>query len=390
MLIDIDMSPATYQARRGMFTPEHEMYRDSVARFLADKVLPEHAKWEDQGLVPRDLWRAAGAHGLLCPSIPEQYGGGGGDFLHSAIVVEEIARALASGVTGFTTHSENVAPYLLEFGTEAQKQTFLPKMASGEIVGSIAMTEPGAGSDLKAIRTSAVKVNGGYRINGQKTFITNGYHADRILVFTKTDPDAGARGISLFWVDATAKGFSRGRLLDKVGQKAQDTAELFFDNVFVPDDMLVGEPNKGFGYAMSGLIRERLLIAMRCATALEVALDWTIVYTKERRAFDKALIDNQFIRFKLAEIKTLACATRAFVDSCLEQYMADTLTVDGAAMAKFWAGEATRAIDDLMQFFGGYGYMREYPIARAYTDVRPNRIYGGSAEIMREVIARAL
>jgi alkylation response protein AidB-like acyl-CoA dehydrogenase len=373
-----------------MFTPEHQMYRDSVARFLADKVLPEHARWEDEGLVPRDLWRAAGAHGLLCPGIPEAYGGGGGDFLHSAIVVEEIAHALASGVTGFTTHSENVAPYLLEFGAEAQKRAFLPKMASGEVVGAIAMTEPGAGSDLKAIRTSAVKVDGGWRVSGQKTFITNGYRADRVLVFAKTDPAAGARGISLFWVDAAAEGFSRGRLLDKVGQKAQDTAELFFDQVFVPDDMLVGELGKGFAHAMSGLVRERLLIALRCATALEAALDWTVAYTKERRAFDKALIDNQHIRFKLAEIKTLACATRAFVDACLAQYIDGALSADGAAMAKFWAGEATRAIDDLMQFFGGYGYMREYPIARAWTDVRPNRIYGGSAEIMREVIARAL
>lgn len=381
---------ATYHAPRRMFAPEHQLYRDTVARFLAEQVMPGHAEWESAGLVPRELWRAAGAHGLLCPSIPDTYGGGGGDFLHSAIVVEEIARALASGVTGFTTHSENVAPYLLEFGTEAQKAGFLPRMASGEVVGSIAMTEPGAGSDLKAIRTSAVKVDGGYRLNGQKTFITNGYHADRVLVFAKTEPAAGARGISLFWVDTTSEGFSRGRLLDKIGQLAQDTAELFFDNVFVPDDMLVGEANAGFGYAMNGLVRERLLIALRCATALEVALDWTIAHVKERRAFDKALIDNQFIRFRLAEIKTHACATRAFVDGCLQQYLEGTLTADGAAMAKFWAGEATRAIDDLMQFFGGYGYMREYPIARAYTDVRPNRIYGGSAEIMREVIARAL
>jgi alkylation response protein AidB-like acyl-CoA dehydrogenase len=336
------------------------------------------------------MWKSAGQAGLLLPSIPDSYGGCGGDFLHSAVVLEEIARAGVSGVTGFTTHSENVAPYLLEFGTEAQKAAFLPKMASGEVVGSLGMTEPGAGSDLKAIRTSASKVDGGYRLSGQKTFITNGYHADRVLVFAKTEPAAGARGISLFWVDTTSEGFSRGRLLDKVGQKAQDTAELFLDDVFVPHDMLVGQLNAGFGYAMSGLVRERLLIALRCAMALEVALEWTLVHVKERRAFDKALIDNQFIRFRLAEIKTHACATRAFVDSCLMQYLDGTLTPDGAAMAKLWASEATRAIDDLMQFFGGYGYMREYPIARAYTDVRPNRIYGGSSEIMREVIARAL
>ncbi|AVA38167.1 acyl-CoA dehydrogenase family protein [Cupriavidus metallidurans] len=380
----------SYCAPRQMFTADHELYRSSVARFIADRIMPSHSQWEEDGLVPRELWRDAGKAGLLLPGIPDTYGGGGGDFLYSAIVVEEIARALASGVTGFTTHSENVAPYLLEFGSEAQKAEFLPKMATGEVVGSLAMTEPGAGSDLKAIRTSAAQVDGGFCLSGQKTFITNGYHADRVLVFAKTEPAAGARGISLFWVDAKAPGFSRGRLLDKVGQKAQDTAELFFDNVFVPDDMLVGELNAAFGYAMSGLVRERLLIALRCATALEVALEWTVAYVKQRRAFDKALIENQFIRFRLAEIKTHSCATRAFVDSCLVQYLEGTLTTDGAAMAKFWASEATRAIDDLMQFFGGYGYMREYPIARAYTDVRPNRIYGGSSEIMREVIARAL
>jgi len=380
----------SYRAARTMFTHDHELYRSSVARFIAREIDPFHAQWEHDGLVPRDLWRAAGAAGLLLPGIPDECGGGGGDFLYSVIVVEEIARAGASGVTGFTTHSENVAPYLLEFGTEAQKTTFLPLMATGEVVGSLGMTEPGAGSDLKAIRTSAVKVDGGYRLNGQKTFITNGHHADRVLVFAKTDPKAGARGISLFWVDTASPGFSRGRLLDKIGQKAQDTAELFLDNVFVPDDMLVGEPNTAFGYAMSGLVRERLLIALRCAVALEVALDWTLEHVKQRRAFDKPLFDNQFIRFRLADIKTHACATRAFVDSCLAQYLEGALTPDGAAMAKLWASEATRAIDDLMQFFGGYGYMREYPIARAYTDVRPNRIYGGSSEIMREVIARAL
>jgi len=381
---------ASYRAPRAMFTADHELYRSSVARFIANEIGPFHDQWEKDGLVPRQLWRAAGAAGLLLPSIPDAYGGGGGDFLYSAIVVEEIARALATGVTGFTTHSENVAPYLLEFGSQAQKTEFLPKMASGDVVGALAMTEPGAGSDLKAIRTAAVRVDGGYRLSGQKTFITNGYHADRVLVFAKTEPAAGARGISLFWVDTTSAGFSRGRLLDKVGQKAQDTAELFLDKVFVPGDMLVGEANAGFGYAMSGLIRERLLIALRCATALEVALDWTLAHVKERQAFGKALIENQFIRFRLAEIKTHACATRAFVDSCLTQYLEGALTTDGAAMVKLWASEATRAIDDLMQFFGGYGYMREYPIARAYTDVRPNRIYGGSSEIMREVIARSL
>ncbi len=375
---------------RPMFSAEHELYRSSVARFIADQVTPQHAQWEKDGLIPRQLWREAGAAGLLCPSISDDFGGGGGDYLYSAIVVEEIARALASGVTGFTTHSENVAPYLLEFGSEAMKREFLPRMASGDVVGSIAMTEPNAGSDLKAIRTVAKAVDGGFELTGQKTFITNGYHADYVIVFAKTNPEAGARGISLFWVDAKSPGFACGRVLDKIGQLAQDTAELFFDQVFVPNDRMIGELNKGFGYAMSGLIRERLLIALRCAVALEVALDWTVDYVKQRQAFGHALVENQYIRFRLADIKTHAAATRALVDNSLAQFMQGTLTVDGAAMAKLWASEATRHIDELLQFFGGNGYMREYPIARAYADVRPNRIYGGSSEIMREVIARGL
>ncbi|KNY06728.1 acyl-CoA dehydrogenase [Achromobacter piechaudii] len=373
-----------------LFSADHELFRDTVARFIADEITPYHYQWEQDGLVPRDLWRRAGAAGILLPSTPEEYGGGGGDFLHTIIVVEEIARALATGVTGFTTHSDIVAPYLLNFGTERQKQRDLPAMARGDIVASIAMTEPGAGSDVKAIRTAAVKAQGGYVINGQKTFITNGFHADRVLVVAKTDPGAGARGISLFWADTAATGFTRGRLLDKVGQKAQDTAELFFQDMFVPDEDMLGEPGQGFGYLMKELVRERLMIAVRCAMALESALQWTVDYTKQRRAFDKALIDNQYIRFKLADIKALAAATRAFVDGCVQQYLDGELDAAGAAMAKLWASEATSAIDDLLQFHGGYGYMREYPIARAYTDVRPNRIYGGASEVMRELIARAL
>ncbi|WP_315130848.1 acyl-CoA dehydrogenase family protein [Achromobacter marplatensis] len=376
--------------QRKLFSADHELFRDTVARFIADEITPHHHQWEQDGLVPRDLWRKAGAAGILLPSTPEEYGGGGGDFLHTIIVVEEIARALATGVTGFTTHSDIVAPYLLNFGTESQKRRDLPGMAQGNIVASLAMTEPGAGSDVKAIRTAAARAQGGYVINGQKTFITNGFHADRVLVVAKTDPGAGSRGISLFWVDASTPGFTRGRLLDKVGQKAQDTAELFFQDMFVPDEDMLGEPGQGFGYLMKELVRERLMIAVRCAMALESALQWTVDYTKERRAFDKALIDNQYIRFKLADIKTLAAATRAFVDGCVQQYLDGELDAGGAAMAKLWASEATSAIDDLLQFHGGYGYMREYPIARAYTDVRPNRIYGGASEVMRELIARTL
>jgi alkylation response protein AidB-like acyl-CoA dehydrogenase len=376
--------------QRKFFSSEHDMFRDTVARFIADEITPHHYRWEQEGMVPRELWRSAGRAGILLPSTPEAYGGGGGDFLHTIVVVEEIARALATGVTGFTTHSDIVAPYLLNFGSESQKRRDLPAMARGDVVASIAMTEPGAGSDVKAIRTTAARAQGGYVVNGQKTFITNGFHADRVLVVAKTDPAAGARGISLFWVDAAAPGFTRGRLLDKVGQKAQDTAELFFQDMFVPEEDMLGEPGQGFGYLMKELVRERLMIAVRCAMALESALQWTVDYTKERRAFDKALIDNQYIRFKLADIKTLAAATRAFVDVCVQRYLDGELDAGGAAMAKLWAAEATRAIDDLLQFHGGYGYMREYPRGRAYTDVRPNRIYGGASEVMRELIARTL
>ncbi|MEO8249534.1 MAG: acyl-CoA dehydrogenase family protein [Burkholderiales bacterium] len=385
-----DLSPNGPLNRRGLFSPDHEQFRDTVKRFIAKEITPHHAEWEEKGLVPRDLWRRAGSAGLLLPMAPAEYGGGGGDFLHTAVVAEEIAAALATGVTGFTTHSDVVAPYLVEFGTEAQKTRWLPEMAAGNVVASIGMTEPSAGSDLKAIRTSAKRVEGGWVLNGQKTFITNGYHADRVLVVAKTEPDAGAKGISLFWVDTTLPGFSRGRLLDKLGQRAQDTAELFLENVKVPQEDLVGEENKGFGYLMHGLVQERMVIALRCAMALDTALAWTIAYTRERSTFGKPLIENQYTRFKLAEIKTLAAATRAFVDQCTADHMQGQLDANGAAMAKLWASEATQAIDDLLQMFGGYGYMREYPIGRALMDVRPNRIYGGSSEIMKEIISRTL
>jgi len=372
------------------FSAEHQQFRSTVSRFIREKVTPWHSQWEDEGKVPRDLWREAGKVGMLLTNIPDDYGGAGGDFLYTVVVLEEIAKSMSTGLTGFTTHSDIVAPYILNFGSEEQKQASLPAMARGDIVGSVAMTEPGAGSDLKAIRTTAQKTDHGYVINGQKTFITNGYHADRVVVVAKTEPDAGARGISLFWIDTTTPGYKRGRLLDKIGQRAQDTCEIFFEDMEVPAESMLGEPNKGFGYLMKELVRERLMIAVRCIAALEAALEWTVDYTKDRRAFDRALIDNQHIRFKLADIKTLACATRAFVDSCIVRFMNGELDAAGAAMAKLWATEATRVIDDLLQFHGGNGYMRDYPIGRAYADVRPNRIYGGSSEIMRELIARSL
>jgi acyl-CoA dehydrogenase len=380
----------TATARRGIFSADHELFRTTVRRFIEREILPFHAAWEQAGLIPREVWRKAGRAGLLLPMAAAEYGGCGGDFLHTAIVVEEIARVLASGVLGFTTHSDIVAPYLVNFATHEQKLRWLPGLANGDIVSSIAMTEPSAGSDLKAIRTTAERTSEGYRLNGQKTFITNGFHADRVLVVAKTRPEAGAKGMSLLWVDTTTPGFSRGRVLDKIGQRAQDTVELFFDKVLVPLDCLIGDEDKAFGYLMHGLVQERLMIALRCVTHLEAALDWTIQYTKERSTFGKPLIENQYTRFKLAEIKTLAHATRAFVDACLIRHMAGELDAEGAAMAKLWASESTRAIDDLLQMFGGYGFMREYPIGRALTDVRGNRIYGGSSEMMKEIISRTL
>lgn len=308
-----------------------------------------------------------------------------------AVLLSELAGVSLGSVASLGVSIGLGAATIASKGTLEQKERWLPKLVTAEHIAAWAITEPDSGSDAFGGMKTTVRRDGeDFILTGQKTFITNGAHADRVIVFAKTSPEAGARGISLFWVDTKTPGFAVGRVLDKIGQLAQDTAELFFDKVFVPRDALIGELNAGFGYAMSGLVRERLLIALRCAVALEVALDWTIDYVKQRQAFGHALIDNQYIRFRLADIKTHAAATRAFVDSCLAQYLQGQLTADGAAMAKLWASEATRAIDDLMQFFGGNGYMREYPIARAYADVRPNRIYGGSSEIMREVIARGL
>ena len=328
------------------------------------------------------------ARPACCRPARRNSGGGGGDFPHTLAVVEEIARALATGVTGFTTHSDIVAPYLLNVGTEDQKLRHLPAMARGDTVASLAITEPGAGSDVKAIRSTAARVAGGYLLNGQKTFITNGFHADRVLVAAKTDPAARAASACSGWT--RPRRASRAAGCWTRSASAPRTPPSCSSRTLVPDADLLGEPGQGFGYMMKELARERLMIAARCAMALESALQWTVDYARQRQAFGKALLDNQYIRFKLADIKTLAAATRAFVDGCVRQYLDGELDAAGAAMAKLWAAEATRAIDDLLQFHGGYGYMREYPIGRAYTDVRPNRIYGGASEIMRELIARTL
>ena len=374
----------------GVTTEQHEAFRDQVRRFVAREITPHHEAWEKAGEVDRALWRKAGAAGLLCCGVPEDYGGPGGDFSFAAVVIEELARANASG-PGFAAHSDIVAPYLLHHGSEEQKREWLPKLASGEAVGAIAMTEPGTGSDLQGVRTTAIADGNHLVVNGAKTFITNGQQADLVIVVAKTDPDAGAHGTSLVLVEREREGFARGRNLEKIGLKAQDTSELFFDQVRVPRTNLLGEEGKGFEYLMSELPQERLIIALGAVAHAEAGLGWTLAYVKERRAFGKAIADFQNTRFRLAEAKTEIAVGRAFVDQCLARHMAGGLDATTAAMAKLWCTEMEcRVLDACLQLHGGYGYMWEYPIARAWADARVARIYGGTNEIMRELIGRSL
>jgi alkylation response protein AidB-like acyl-CoA dehydrogenase len=372
------------------FTEEHHAFRDAVKRFVAREIAPHHAQWEEDGQISRDAWKKAGDAGLLLTNIPEEYGGGGADFLTSVIMIEEFMRHVYSG-PGFRLHSDITAPYILHIGSDAQKKDLLPKMARGEIITAIAMTEPGAGSDLQNIRTTAVLDGNHYVINGQKTFITNGQLADVIIVACKTDPGAGAKGVSLILVEAERAGFSRGRNLEKIGMKAQDTSELFFDNVRVPTTNMLGEPGKGFAYLMQELPQERLLVGITAVTVMEAALGWTLDYTRSRKAFGKTIADLQVVRHTLAEVKTEVTIARTFLDECISRHMRKELDVPTAAMCKYWLSELEcKVIDKCLQLFGGYGYMREYPIARAYEDARVHRIYAGANEIMKEIIARAL
>jgi acyl-CoA dehydrogenase len=375
---------------RPIFSEEHEMFREQVRRFVEKEVVPHHDQWERDGIVSRELWLAAGEAGLLCCEVPEEYGGPGGDFLHSAIVVEELARA---GTTGpaFYLHSDIVAPYLMAYGSEDQKKHWLPRMVTGETILAVAMTEPGAGSDLQGMQTRAVRDGNHFVINGQKVFISNGQLADLVVLAAKTDPEAGAKGISLILVEREREGFTRGRNLEKIGYHAQDTSELFFENVRVPITNLLGEENRGFIQLMEQLPQERLLIALRCATTIEAALGWTLEYTRAREAFGRTVFDFQNTRFKLAEVKTRALATRAFTDQCLEAHVRGELDTATASAAKLFTTEQLSWIlDECLQLHGGYGYMREYPIARAWADARMSRIAGGSSEIMKEIISRAL
>lgn len=366
------------------------MFRDLLRRFLAEKVVPFHAEWEKQGYVPREVWLEAGRLGLLCPTMPEEFGGGGGDFGFSAVMVEEIARVNATGL-GFTLHNDVAAPYLLEYGSDAIKRSWLPRMASGEIIAALALTEPGTGSDLKAIRTSARREDEDYVIDGQKTFITNGYNCDLVIVACKTAPELGRKGVSLILVPVGTSGFSKGRKLEKIGLLAQDTSELFFENVRVPVSYRLGEENAGFGYLMHQLAQERLTIGLRAAASIEAMLDETIRYTRERKAFDQPVFDFQNSRFKLADVRAEGEMLRCFADDCLEEHLRGELSPQRAAMLKLVAAEMQgRVLDQLLQLHGGYGYMSEYLVGRAWRDARVMRIYGGSSEIMREIIARDL
>ena len=376
---------------RTIFGEEHNIYRQSVRRFIEKNVSPHYERWEREGEVPRSFWTDAGGAGLLCPMVPENYGGAGGDYLFNAIVLEELVRAGATGLGGVSVHNDIVVPYLVDHATEEQKRHWLPKMVSGEAVAAIGMTEPDGGTDLKALRTAARRDGNHYVIDGQKTFITNGHVADLVVLAAKTDMRAGAKGISLFLVEAARDGYRRGRKLDKVGQHAADTAELFFDGVRVPAENLLGEEGKGFAYMMQKLPQERLAIAVIGAAHAEAAHAWTVEYTKGRKAFEKTVFDFQNTRFKLAEMAAEVTLGRLFVDTCLKAHQAGTLDVPTAAMAKFWVTDmASRVIDECLQLFGGYGYMREFPIARAWIDARVQRIYGGTNEIMKELVARSL
>ena len=367
------------------------MFRQTVTRFMQDELEPADEKAREAGHVGHAIWRRAGELGLLCTDIPDEYGGGGGDFRHEAVIGEELYRRSLTGMN-MAVHSI-VAHYVLNHGTEEQKQRWLPRMARGELVGAIAMTEPGAGSDLQDIRLRASKAEGHYVLQGSKTFISNGYLAGLVLVVARTDVNAGSKGISIIAVETEGcDGYRVGRVLDKIGMKAQDTSELFFDGVRVPEDHLLGGvEGRGFAQLMSDLAFERLLIGVNSMAMMEGAYEATLAYVRERQAFGKAVAEFQNTRFKLAEIATQIRVGRAFVDQCIALQLEGRLDATTASMAKLWASEALgRCVDECVQLFGGYGYMNEYLIGRMYVDTRIQRIYGGTSEIMKEVIARAM
>ena len=375
---------------RRLFHEDHTSFRDMVRKFIEREIAPYHGQWEKDGIVPRALWHKAGEAGLLCCTIPEEYGGLGLDYLFDVVVFEEMAR---SGITGpgFMIHCDLVATYVKSFGTEEQKRRWLPKMVSGDAIGSLGMTEPHAGSDIKNIRTRAVRDGDEFVINGQKVFISNGQSCDVLVLATRTSSGDRDGGITLFLVDTSLPGFKRGRNLDKLGLKAQDTSELFFEDLRVPAAAMLGGEGQGFALMRQKLAQERLAQAIRSATVAETVIEWTIDYTSQRKAFDKTIADFQNTQFKLAELKTEAVIGRVFTDACIERFMAGQLDEIDAAMAKMWLSNLhCKVVDECLQLFGGWGYMWEYPIARAYADARIIKIAGGSIEIMKHIIGRSL
>ncbi|MEQ1157376.1 acyl-CoA dehydrogenase family protein [Acinetobacter johnsonii] len=383
--------PLNNMLPRNLFNTEHEAFRETVRKFYAKEVVPNIEKYERQQHVDRELWNKAGAMGLLCATMPEAYGGSGVDRLYSMILIEEQAYAMDSS-TGFSLHSDIVANYINNFGSEAQKHYWLTRMASGETVTAIAMTEPGTGSDLQAVRTTAVLDGDDYIINGSKIFITNGYLCDMAIVVCKTgDSEKGSANLSLIIVEADRMGFSKGKPLNKIGMKGQDTCELFFDHVRVPKENLLGMEGMGFMMLMKELAWERMLVAIICQAGAEAALAHTVQYTKERKAFGKTVSSFQNTRFKLAELRTEIDFCRAYLDRCMQLQLEENLGIDAAAAAKYKISEMfSKVVDECLQLHGGYGYMLEYPIARAYLDNRANRIYAGTNEIMKELISRSL
>ncbi len=379
---------------RTLFTLDHVAFGDSFKRFIDKEIAPHHAAWEAQGYVDKAVWASAGANGFLCMSMPEQYGGSGADKLYSVLQMEALGTAGFSGI-GYSLHNEIVAPYFLHYGTADQKAHYLPKMATGELVGAIAMTEPGAGSDLQGLKTTAIQqADGSYLLNGSKTYITNGWHADVVIVVAKTNPAAGGKGTSLLIVERGMAGFSKGAPLKKLGLKAQDTCELFFDNVRIPADSLLGGPafeNRGFICLMEQLPWERLQIAITAVSASQAAIDWTMAYARDRQVFGKSVASYQNTRFTLAELQTEVQVAQVFVDKCIELVLTDKLDTATASMAKYWTTDLQcKVMDECVQLHGGAGYMWDYPITRAYADARVQRIYGGTNEIMKEVISRSM
>lgn len=372
-------------------TDEHRMFQEALRRFVEREVAPYHAQWEQEGMVSREVWRKAGAQGFLCMDAPEAYGGQGvTDFRYNALVTEELVRVGASGV-GFSIHSDMVVPYIIQYGTPEQQQRWLPGLVTGEKIAAIAMSEPDTGSDLAGVRTTAIRQGDHYLLNGQKTFISNGLLNDLVIVVAKTDPTAGHKGISLLVVEGDMPGYERGRRLEKIGLHAQDTAELFFRDVRVPVENLLGMEGMGFIYLMQRLPQERLTIAVSAVATAEVALDWTVAYCQARTAFGRPIGTFQNSRFRLAEMKTEVEIGRVFVDDCIMLHNQGQLTVERAAMAKWWCTDMQlRVINQCLQLHGGYGYMLEYPIAKAFLDSRAQSIYGGTNEIMKEIIGKAM